>query len=529
MLVLTGKNDLVSVSNVGYLLFLSFLVNLSLLMLPLYTLQIFDRVIVSESYETLMMLLISALLVASLYIAMEWYRRRYLAVMSRQADERYLYYLSRYTSVNDKRIDLFSRLSNYLRSNCLLVSMDSVYIPAIWMLLFYFHYSFLLASLLVNTLIIIAVIVTNRSKSSYDKIDAVLYSAKVVRSVRQNSNELSGCFRSDNEVSLNKNNSLQHVTVSLRWLLQIMVPTIGAILIIDQKISAGVMLAALILSMRSLISFESIIKTIDLCGYVQKFELKGKSYKSSNRLNFDSGRKIIINFKMFNDPHKVIEFRSGDIHMISGPCGSGKSFMAKAVSAKLPFHKDCVSHYQARYNDIDQVNVDDQWFTNNIGYIDEKLKLVNIPILLFVSNFCEDNFDRARSCCRKAGVPEVYLKDSLSIDAHISDLGVSSGVLAAIYLARLVYMDPNCIVIDNIDAVMDQRLLARYQSILKEFKILGKLIIICSHRKSLLKFSDQVHLLDSGRLVYSGSSEKIHSCTEISLDDETEKMSNHNG
>jgi ABC-type bacteriocin/lantibiotic exporter with double-glycine peptidase domain len=291
---------------------------------------------------------------------------------------------------------------------------------------------------------------------------------------------------------------------------------------ISHEISAGVMLAALILSMRSLISFDVLNKSIDLYRQYNKIpeSIKFNFFDDNLLVTVDEAKKNkMVTFKLLSGsgikPYSV-EFSHGFVHLISGPSGSGKSRLARVLAARYSSASE-IENFSVFYSDINQTDVGQLWLSKNIGYIGEYLVAVNIPLLIFVADFCSDNFSQAKIICKDMGISEKYFSNENGMGPIISEQGFSSGMLAAIYLARLVCMNPDYIVIDNIDAVMDQALLTRYLNLLQEFKQKEKLVIICSHRQSMFKSCDQLHLLDHGNLIYSGRADKVYACEKNNI------------
>lgn len=497
-----------------YLFGLSMLVNVSMLILPLYTLQIFDRVIVSESRETLWMLFMAVVIVAAIYVSMEWCRRHLLQMMSYQVDDLLMKKSARGSQPDSMFYRFLQRLSDYSHSTCLLTCVDILFVPLIWLLLYFLHPYFLLLSLIINLLMLAVVYTCYRSKSTARESDQYLGKSREMQRVQQRSAVLSAADDKIVTFDFNCNQSIQYATLSLRWLLQILVPTVAALLMINHEISAGIMLAALILSMRSLISFDVLVQSTKLFKQYQQLSDVEKSQfyiRPQSLVDCGDDRSIHLN----QLPSKGVEgfkvdFACGKIHLISGPCGCGKTRISQCLAGFSLTSSSEALPLSIRYAGCDLADLADSWRARNVGYIGESPQAINVSLLDFVADFSVSNYAQARDACRKVALPEIWI--SAGDNCTLADLKPSPGHLSAIYLARLICLNPAYVIIDNLDSVMDHTMLKRYMSLLVEFKNDGKVVIICSHRQSLFRACDQLHLLERGNLVYSGDAEKIYSC-----------------
>ncbi|MGR5542472.1 hypothetical protein ACPV5V_28395, partial [Vibrio campbellii] len=65
-----------------WIVFFSFFINVLALALPFYSLQVFDRVLTSQSIDTLWLLSAIALLFVTLYALLDWVRNRMFLALS---------------------------------------------------------------------------------------------------------------------------------------------------------------------------------------------------------------------------------------------------------------------------------------------------------------------------------------------------------------------------------------------------------------------------------------------------------------
>jgi ATP-binding cassette subfamily C protein len=108
------------------------------------------------------------------------------------------------------------------------------------------------------------------------------------------------------------------------------------------------------------------------------------------------------------------------------------------------------------------------------------------------------------------GLPE-------GLNAMIGERGVrfSGGQRQRIGIARALYYDPQVVIMDEATAALDNETEWAFMEALESFSG-KKTIILIAHRLTTVKSSDQIHFLQNGHLLGSGSYQNLlKSCVEF--------------
>ncbi|MFJ4922123.1 ectoine/hydroxyectoine ABC transporter ATP-binding protein EhuA [Streptomyces sp. NPDC088725] len=119
----------------------------------------------------------------------------------------------------------------------------------------------------------------------------------------------------------------------------------------------------------------------------------------------------------------------------------------------------------------------------------------------------EEAETRARELLELVGLAD-------KIDAHPSQL--SGGQQQRVAIARALAMRPEILLLDEVTSALDPELVAGVLDLLREIASTTNITMLCvTHEMSFARdVSDQVLMFDSGRIVETGSPEKIFSAPE---------------
>jgi ATP-binding cassette subfamily C protein len=301
-----------------------------------------------------------------------------------------------------------------------------------------------------------------------------------------------------------------------RMLLQSGALALGAWLVIDGQATGGVMIASSILVSRALAPVELVI------GQWRSFVQARQSW---HRLSGALARDIAPSARLALPPPRRIlqvedlavvvpgttsaivqqvtfQLEAGQALGVIGASASGKSCLVRALVGVWPTARGRIR--------LDDASID-QWprdaLGRHIGYMPQEVEL-------FPGSLSENiaRFDPAATAeqiihaARAAGAHEHILRLPEGYDTRLSEggAGLSAGQRQRIGLARALYADPFLVVLDepnaNLDADGEQALTGAIRGV----RARGGVVVVVAHRPAALEAVDLVLMLGEGRMLAFG-------------------------
>lgn len=239
--------------------------------------------------------------------------------------------------------------------------------------------------------------------------------------------------------------------------------------------------------------------------------------RSNTGSEVDSGRapRVVLSKVTFVHQGKVeptiknlsLAVRGGSTVAIVGPSGAGKTTL---VDLMLGLYEPQAG--QVQIDGLSPQEIRTQ-YPGSFAYVPQKPGLVSGSIADNIALGCDaDDIDEERvwDSLRKAQlaslVEELPQGIYSSLGAH-SD-GLSGGQIQRLGLARALYSNPRLIVLDEATSALDASTEA---SITEAIANLGSetTVVVIAHRLSTIQNADQVHVMDAGRLVASGTFSQV--------------------
>jgi len=527
---------------------LSMFVNILMLTGPLYMLQVYDRVITSQSMSTLVVL---SLLMVAMYGFMgllDFFRSRLLVRIGTYVDEQLSASLFKNWLQQGVRGKI-KKGQNPLRSLAVikrfLVGAGPTTIFDIWWTPIYIGVIFMIDWTLgvfsiVGALIVLLVAITAELKtrkregiSQSSKAQSHTFTQKVYSQseavismgmTQEMVNRWESMKREGEESDLSASDISGGATAlskAFRMFLQSAILGLGASLAIQQIITPGAMIAGSIILGRALAPIQMIIG--QWRGYIQTknayadlnefYEAMPSSVEKislpvpTGVLNVDrlvagppGAKKATLKNLNFN-------LSPGDGLCILGPSGSGKSSLARLlVGVWIP---------QQGSVRLDGATLD-QWepedLGKHVGYLPQTAELfegtVGENISRFRDNVTPEAIIRAAQI---AGFHEFILSLPEGYNTQLGGNGVilSVGQVQRLALARAVFGDPCLVVLDepnsNLDAAGDKALNGAIQYMRNE----NKTVVVISHRPTAMTAVNKVLVLRGGQQETFGLKEQV--------------------
>lgn len=315
-------------------------------------------------------------------------------------------------------------------------------------------------------------------------------------------------------------NIIQNVSRVTRMLIQVAIIGIGGYLAIHAEITTGGMIAASILSGRALAPFEAAIglwKTLlsareaykRLEQTIQHFPHQ----RGDVELPVPEGRVALENVVFAPAGQKPIirgvslQLEPGEMLGIIGPSAAGKSTLAKLMIGVLPTSAGAV-----RLDGAEVFKWSRELLGPYVGYMPQQVELFHGTVLENIARMNPDAQDAdVIEAAQKAGVHELILQLPEGYETIIrpGNATLTPGQRQRIGLARALYGNPRFIVLDEPNASLDgegEQALLQALATIRESKVT---CVVVAHKPSLVRHTDKILLLQQGSVKEFGNTADI--------------------
>lgn len=512
-----------------------------MLVIPIYSLQVFSRVLSSRSAETLVLLAALSLGLLAFQASLEFIRTRLLQTISAKFDERCAQKVVNYALQSAGSDPQYARktLHDLIQTRLSLCSpVFSLLCDLPWTIIFILVIFSLHPLLgwfaLVSTSVLILLTIVNlkltkkgqdeqlkNSFSNESSLQKLVEYGQTI-SLFDTANALSTQWQQKNIELVKmqhhasfKLNLLQSVIKYARLSLQIGVIGLGAWLVITNETVAGVMLASSILLGRVLApidqglnmwrpwrqsreSFARVKLILESEFDDNRIEMPIESiHLSVSKLSLlDKFQRVILNNVNF-------DLKPNNALAIIGPSGSGKSTLVNLLAGHNVLQQGTI-----RINGINISELLPSQRNQLIGYLPQKTDLFEASILDNISRFDSTAGveERVFNAAKLAGIHDFISQLPNAYNTVISVTGVllSGGQMQMVALARALYLQPKLLLLDEPDSNLDLQSEKKLVSLVKQLKDKGVSIIVISHRPQILKVVDWVIVMNKGTIADAG-------------------------
>ncbi len=527
--------------------FLSFFVNLLMLTGPIYMLQIYDRVISSRSFETLVVITIITLVLFAAMGMLDFARGALLARGGEIFEDKLKKKTYNFTmdaakaglTIGDQPLKDLKQVRQFVASPALTAVFDAPWTPIFLLIIFLMHWAlFMVAMGGLFILLGLAFINERMSREANQKaIGQSMEADKLVGSTLRNvaatdamgmRGPLQDKWRSHAQVgsdySLLATDTIGGLTASTkatRLFLQSAILGTGALLAIQGLVTPGVMIAASIITGRALAPIEIVT------GQWRNFALTGTAYKrlktylaaarpEKERTELPPPTGVLDVNKAYCQPgtSKKPILKSIDFHLdkgealgVIGPSAAGKSTLARALVGveNLASGEICMDGARISQWDRDLLGP-------YIGYLPQEVELFSGTAAQNISRFSpEPDAQKIIAAAELAGAHQMVLGFEEGYDTEIGERGshLSAGQRQRLGLARALYGDPVLVVLDEPNSNLDADGDAALANAVQGLKAKGITTIIIAHRPSAIAFVDKLLLLADGEVKAFGPRDEV--------------------
>jgi Fe-S cluster assembly ATP-binding protein len=202
----------------------------------------------------------------------------------------------------------------------------------------------------------------------------------------------------------------------------------------------------------------------------------------------------------------------GEVHVIMGPNGTGKSTLANVIAGK-PGYEISSGEIIYKGKDIKEVSIDDR---ARSGIFMSFQHPIEIPGVNW-SSFLKAAINAVRKARGEVELDALEFLKSLKENAKLLGIdeklfkrsvnqGFSGGEKKKFEILQMLMLHPSLVILDEIDSGLDVDALKLVASNINEYRSDDNAIIIITHYQRLLDYitPDHVHIFQDGRIVKSG-------------------------
>lgn len=514
----------------------SAIINLLMLAPSLYMLQVYDRVLQSQNEVTLLMLTLLMIGAYAFMSVLEYVRSFVLIRLGAKLDmemNKRIYTaafeqnLKRGGGNAGQALQDLTQIRQFLTGNGLFAFFDAPWFPIYLAVIFMFDFWLgLFATIAVVIMVILAYVNERVSSKPLKEANSMamissnlatnnLRNAEVIEAMGMLPNMMRRWFKLHSRFlqlqaeASEKSGMVTAASKFVRISVQSLVLGLGALLVIEGKMTPGMMIAGSILLGKATGPIDQLI------GVWKQWASVKSSYERLNELlsafpartpgmELEKPQGALSVETVTAAPPgstvailKGLNFaiQPGDVLGIIGPSGSGKSTLARLLVGVWPA---AVGKVRLDGADIYQWNKDH--LGPSIGYLPQDIELFGGTVADNIARFGEVDSEKVIMAAKRAGVHEMILHLPKGYDTLLGDggAGLSGGQKQRLGLARAMYDDPSLLVLDepnsNLDDVGEQALLIA----INDLRQRGKTIVLITHRQSVLAATTKLLLLRDG-------------------------------
>ena len=520
----------------------SFFTNLLLLAPALFMLQVFDRVLTSQSRETLLVLLVGVAIALGMSLLLDYLRSRLQGVAGNMVAEQLSPVVARVMLARSagnagqgsaEGLRDVATLRNLLSAQGLLALFDTpwavVYIAVIWLAHPVLGMAALAAAVLMLALAVLNDRLTRKNIEALQQeaarstryLESSMQNAEVVQSLGMGS-ALIAKWRALNarvtelqRPTARRSVAMAATTRATRQMVQVLMQSLGAYLVITGEATPGVMVATTILLGKALSPVEQIVgswrvlaegrlalaRTSALLEAVdsqpQRMKLPapvGRLQASGLVFRPPKGERLIL-------AGVSLSLEPGEAMAIVGPSGAGKSTLVRLLTGLWQPAAGVV-----RLDGVDLAQWDREELGPWLGYVPQDVELFAGTAAENIARLGVPDPQAVVRAAQRAGIHDMVLGLPNGYDTVIGSAGVmlSPGQRQRIALARALYGDPRLLILDEPNSNLDGGGELALGEALKALK--GEVtVVVVTHRSTLVQHMDKMLVLEAGRAQHYGT------------------------
>jgi len=313
----------------------------------------------------------------------------------------------------------------------------------------------------------------------------------------------------------------------IRLTLQSLALGLGALLAVDNLISAGAIFASSFLIARALqpieqliATWKSLIQARQQYANIQALLAAAPITRVKTALPPPTGKISVENLTIMNEARDgtvlqniSLSIAAGEIIAVVGPSGAGKSTLTRTIAgALLP------DRGKIRFDGADARDWDPELLARHIGYLPQDSALLAGSVADNIARFSIElgeyrpSLDAAVvAAASRVGADVLIRRFPQGYDHQIKagGKGISVGQAQRIALARAVFGDPAIFLLDEPNAHLDTEGDTALIAALGALKADRKTVLIVSHKLGILPVVDRILVMRDGRMEMFGPRDEV--------------------
>jgi ATP-binding cassette, subfamily C, bacterial len=523
-------------SVLAWIVAFSISINTLLLVVPFYSIEVFDRVISSGSVETLVGLTVIAAGALVFSAMFDILRSRLLSRFAVRFEHRIAPIILESAILDaakrgDGRAqDLVKvrELRTFLSSGMVAVLIDAPFLPAFIFILFFLHPWYGVIALIGAAILLVlgaasrwiarreVAQASGAALRTQTALDGIVRHSAIVRAMGWTRGAISE-FMNLNDQALapvvrasERVYAIAAVARMVRTISQIAAIGAGAWLVLQNEVLAGSLIASSILIARTLQPMESLIaawralaSAHEAWTQVQMAAVPILARERKTLLPAPSGRVEVdhVTYRLSTTPRPILagitfECLPSKIVVVIGPTGAGKSTLLRLMAGL-----ERPGGGTIRLDDAALHNWDPNQLGQFVGYLPQDVQLLGGTVAEAIAGFDEDARDEdIVAAATLAQAHEMILSLPAGYQTEIGRDGnkLSGGQRQRVGLARAFFGNRKLILLDEPNANLDPEGEQALCSAIERAKARGAALVIVTHRPRLLTIADAVLFLRDG-------------------------------
>jgi PrtD family type I secretion system ABC transporter len=526
---------------------LSFFINLLYLVPAVFMMQVFDRVLPSNSPETLLVLLLGTGVALLIMLAIDYVRTRLQHLVGTLTEERLSPPVVNAVVAAAARsgpqpgtdgVRDVASLRTMFSANGLIALFDApwvfFYVAIIWA----FHPALGMGAALAALVMLALAWLNDRlsrraleslqqeSRRASQYVESSLRNAEVLQALGM-TQSLLGRWRTLHGRINGEQARASRVAVSftagtrfMRQSVQVLMLALGAYLVLSQQASAGIMIATTILLGRAVQPVEQLVGSwrmlVDArAAYARLRDLARAFEREEPRLELPRPEgRLAAEGVLYRAPgsDKAIlsgvsfGLAAGEALAIIGPSGAGKSTLARVITGIWTPNSGTV-----RLDGADVASWPREHLGPCLGYVPQDVELFEGSVAENIARLGEADHEQVVAAAKRANAHDMILGLEKGYDTQVGPQGtrLSPGQRQRVALGRAMYGEPRLLVLDEPNSNLDGEGEVALAQALGALRKQGITVVVITHRPSLIAHVDKILVLAQGRVQQYGPAAQV--------------------